>query len=175
MEMKEFHYQDGVRVSVFNLDHKSIPYHFHNQVSDMVYCAKGQISIELPDTGEVFTIHPGQIFQVPNPSKHRFVNSAPVGTPARYVLLQLGTFDIHFIPAAKEVAAKFAGRAPTHVSDGVVYIENRKDDIIELADRFERDKPEVLTSEERDDVVKALRFLSSQGVPQVHPRAGATP
>src|SRR5262245_24847293 len=110
MEMKEFYYQDGLRVSVFNLDHKSVPYHFHNEVSDMVYCARGQITIELPDTGEAYKVDPGQVFQVPNPSKHRFINSAPAGTAARYVLLQIGTFDINFIPAAKEVAAQFVGR-----------------------------------------------------------------
>lgn len=171
MEMKEFHYEDGLRVSVFNLDHKSVPYHYHNEVSDMVYCARGQITIELPDTSESFKIDPGQVFQVPNPSKHRFVNSAPVGTPARYVLLQIGTFDINFIPAAKEIAGQFAGRSATHVPDGVVYIQDRKDDIIGLAARFERHKPEALTVEERDDVVKALRYLGSHGLPRVHPGA----
>lgn len=171
MEMKEFHYKDGLRVSVFNLDHKSVPYHFHNEVSDMVYCARGQITIELPDTSESFKIDPGQVFQVPNPSKHRFVNSAPVGTAARYVLLQIGTFDINFIPAAKEVAGQFAGRTAIHVPNGAVYIQDRKDDIFALAARFERDKPEALTVEERDDVVKALRFLASNGRPAMHPRA----
>jgi uncharacterized protein YaiE (UPF0345 family) len=175
MEMKEFYDQDGLRVSVFNLDHKSVPYHFHNEVSDMMYCARGQITIELPDTGEVFTVHPGQVLQVPNPSKHRFVNGAPVGTLSRYVLLQIGTFDINFIPAAKQIAGQFAGRATTHVTDGVVYIQDRKDDIVKLADRFEREKPEVLTSEEQADVVEALRFLASRGLETVHPRAGAKP
>lgn len=104
MEMKEFHYQDGLRVSLFNLDHKAVPYHFHNEVSDMMYCSRGQITIELPDTDEVFTVHPDQVFQVPHPSKHRFVNGAPVGTPSRYVLLQIGDFDINFVPAAKDIA-----------------------------------------------------------------------
>lgn len=174
MEMKEFYDQDGLRVSMFNLDHKSVPYHFHNEVSDMMYCARGQITIELPDTGEVFTVHPGQVFQVPNPSKHRFVNGAPVGTLSRYVLLQIGAFDINFIPDAKQIAGQF-GRATTHGTDGVVYIQDRKHDIVKLADRFEREKPEVLTSEEQADVVEALRFLASGGLEMVHPRAGAKP
>src|ERR1051325_564867 len=172
MEMKEFYYQDGLRVSVFNLDHKSVPYHYHNEVSDMVYCARGQITIELPDTRESFTIDPGQVFQVPHPSKHRFVNSAPPGSPARYVLLQIGTFDIHFLPAAKELAVQSAGRAAIHVDDAAVYIENRKGDILQLAARFERDQPEALTGEERDDVVSALRALAARGIQDAHPSAG---
>jgi uncharacterized protein YaiE (UPF0345 family) len=175
MEMKEFYYQDGLRVSVFNLDHKAVPYHFHSDVSDMMYCSRGQITIELLDTDEMFTVHPGQVFQVPNPSKHRFVNGAPVGTFSRYVLLQIGTFDIKFVPAAKELAGRFADRAATHVTDGVVYIENRRDDIIKLADHFEGEKPEALTSQEQADVVKALRRFVSRGLETAHPRGGMQP
>ncbi|KOG49444.1 cupin domain-containing protein [Streptomyces decoyicus] len=172
MEMKEFHYQDGLRVSLFNLDHKAVPYHFHNEVSDMMYCSRGQITIELPDTDEVFTVHPDQVFQVPHPSKHRFVNGAPVGTPSRYVLLQIGDFDINFVPAAKDIAGQFAERAATHVTGGAVYIEDRKGDIIKLADHFEQEKPEVLDSEEQADVVAALRCFASRGLETAHPRSG---
>ncbi|WP_275818418.1 hypothetical protein [Streptantibioticus ferralitis] len=169
--MKEFYYQDGLRVSVFNLDHKAIPYHFHGEVSDMMYCSRGQITIELPDADEVYTVHPGEVFQVPHPSKHRFVNGAPVGTLSRYVLLQIGAFDINFVPAAKEIAGQFAGRAMTHVADGAVYIEGRKNDIIKLADHFEQEKPEVLTPEEQADVVEALRCFASRGIEAGHPQA----
>ena len=175
MEMKEFHYQDGLRVSLFNLDHKAVPYHFHREVSDMMYCSRGQITIELPDTGEVFTVQPGEVFQVPSPSRHRFVNGAPVGTLSRYVLLQIGEFDINFVPAAQELAERFAGRAKTLVTNGSVYIENRKDDITELADRFERVKPEELTAEEQRDVVEALRSFAARGTETEHPRAAVHP
>lgn len=172
MEMKEFHYQDGLRVSLFNLDHKAVPYHFHNEVSDMMYCSQGRISIELPDTDEVFTVDPGEVFQVPNPSKHRFVNGAPVGTPSRYVLLQIGSFDINFVPSAKEIAGKFAERPATQVTDGTVYIEDRKTDILKLADHFEENRPEVLTPQEQSDVVAALRCFASRGLESAHPRGG---
>lgn len=175
MEMKEFYYQDGLRVSLFNLDHKAVPYHFHNSVSDMMYCARGQIRVELPDTGDVVTVRPGQVFQVPNPSRHRFVNGAPAGTPSRYVLLQIGEFDINFVPPAEEIGGEFAGSGTAHAADGAVYIQDRKDDIIGLAEQFEREKPEVLTAEERSDVVTALRCLASRGVGTAHPRARARP
>ncbi|MEV6566978.1 cupin domain-containing protein [Streptomyces kronopolitis] len=172
MEMKEFHYQDGLRVSLFNLDHKAVPYHFHNEVSDMMYCSKGQITIELPDTDEVFTVHPDQVFQVPHPNKHRFVNGAPVGTPSRYVLLQIGAFDINFVPAAKDLASTFAERAATPATVDTVYIEDRKGDISKLADHFEQERPEVLDPEEQADVVAALRCFASRGVESAHPRSG---
>jgi uncharacterized protein YaiE (UPF0345 family) len=171
MEMKEFHYQDGLRVSVFNLDHKAVPYHFHSEVSDMMYCSRGQITIELPDTCEVFTVEPGEVFQVPSPSRHRFVNGAPVGTLSRYVLLQIGTFDINFVPDAKEVAAQLTGLETTQVTDGAVHISDRKNDITKLADHFEKEKPEVLTAEEQADVVEALRCLASRGIETEVPRA----
>ncbi|GHJ40693.1 hypothetical protein [Streptomyces sp. TS71-3] len=171
MEMKEFHYQDGLRVSVFNLDHKAVPYHFHKEVSDMMYCSRGRITIELPDAGESFSVDPGQVFQVPNPSRHRFVNGAPVGTPSRYVLLQIGTFDINFVPSAEELAEQFEGHQATHVADASVYIENRRDDILGLADRFEQERPEELTSQEQADVVEALRCFVSRGIEAGHPEA----
>ncbi len=170
MEMKEFHYQDGLRVSLFNLDHKAVPYHFHNEVSDMMYCCRGQITIELPDADEMFTVAPGEVFQVVHPNRHRFVNGAPVGTPSRYVLLQIGDFDINFVPDAKSIAVTFADRAATQVTGGTVYIQDRKSDIVELADRFEREKPEVLDPEEQADVVAALRCFASRGLESVHPQ-----
>ncbi|MEU5282260.1 cupin domain-containing protein [Streptomyces asoensis] len=175
MEMKEFYYQNGLRVSVFNLDHKSVPFHFHNEVSDMVYCSRGQIAIELPDDGEVFTVLPGQVFQVPRTKKHRFVNGAPVGTPSRYVLLQIGTFNINFVPHAEELAGKVAGRTAMHVADADVYIENRKADILELARHFASEKPETLTAEEQTDVVEALRCFVDRGIATEHPRAAVQP
>jgi uncharacterized protein YaiE (UPF0345 family) len=174
MEMKEFHYQDGLRVSLFNLDHKAVPYHFHNEVSDMMYCSKGQITIELPDADEMYTVDPGQVFQVPYPNRHRFVNGAPVGTASRYVLLQIGDFDINFVPDAKEIAGKFADRTATRVTDGTVHIQDRKSDIIKLADHFEQEKPEVLDQEEQADVVAALRCFASRGVESTHPQGSHT-
>jgi len=175
MEMKEFYYQNDLRVSLFNLDHKSVPFHFHNEVSDMMYCSRGQITIELPEDGEVFTVLPGQVFQVPRTKKHRFTNGAPVGTPSRYVLLQIGTFDINFVPAAEELAGKIADRTATHVADAGVYIENRKADILELADRFAAEKPEALTAQEQTDVVEALRCFVDRGITSEHPRAAVQP
>lgn len=175
MEMKEFHYQDGLRVSVFNLDHKAVPYHFHGEVSDMMYCSRGRITIELPDTDEVFSVQQGQVFQVPSPSRHRFINGAPVGTLSRYVLLQIGTFDINFVPSGEEIAARFADTPSTEVTDRAVYIEDRKNDIVRLADHFGREKPEALTSEEQADVVEALRCFASRGTETDHPSAAVRP
>lgn len=175
MEMKEFHYEDGLRVSLFNLDHESVPFHFHREVSDMMYCARGRITIELPDSGRVVGVEPDQVFQVPSPARHRFVNGAPPGTLSRYVLLQIGSFDITFIddgeqPSLPEPAASEGENGVV----GVVYIEDRRDDIRSLADRFERERPGPLNAQEQADVVSALRALASRGRAQAHPRAYAS-
>ncbi|MCK1818507.1 hypothetical protein MTQ10_02550 [Streptomyces sp. XM83C] len=185
MEMKEFHYEDGLRVSLFNLDHKAVPYHFHNEVSDLMYCSRGVITVELPDSGEVFTVRPGEMFQVPCPSRHRFVNGADAGTPSRYVLLQIGDFDINFVPdgerLAEGLAEKSGGRSDERSENrsdgrekpGTVYIEDRREDIAKLADRFAADRPAELTPEEQADVVQALRAFVAHGVRSGHPRAAA--
>ncbi|WP_224388960.1 hypothetical protein [Pseudonocardia sp. ICBG1293] len=166
MEMKEFHYQDGLRVSLFNVDDKAVPFHFHNCVTDLMYCSRGAIRIELPDLGEVFA--------VPHPTRHRFVNGAPSGTESRYVLLQIGEFDITFLPDADGIAEQLNGRAATPITDSAVYIETRKIDIAALADRFAAERPDVLTHAERDDVVTALRAFAGQGTESAHPHATAT-
>ncbi|GHD92895.1 cupin domain-containing protein [Streptomyces naganishii] len=171
MEMKEFHYEDGLRVSLFNLDHEAVPYHYHNKVSDLMYCSRGRITIELPDSGEVFTVQPGEMFQVPSPSRHRFVNGAPVGTLSRYVLLQIGVFDINFVQDSNPIAERFAGREKTVGTDRAVYIADRQEDIARLAERFDRARPAELTEEEQADVVQALRRFASRGIAGAHPRA----
>lgn len=174
MEMKEFHYEDGLRVSLFNLDHKSVPYHFHNNVTDMMFCAKGRITIELPDFGEVYTVDRGEVFGVPNPSRHRFVNGAPVGTESRYVLVQIGSFDITFLPDAEEIAEQFRDTLATTVTAGVVYVHDRRRDILALADKFSVERPNELTEDEQADVVEALRTLATRGIESADPRAVAT-
>ncbi|WP_030955296.1 hypothetical protein, partial [Streptomyces sp. NRRL S-481] len=78
-------------------------------------------------------------------------------------------------PPAEGLAEKVADRAATHVADADVYIENRRADILELADRFASEKPEVLTVEEQTDVVQALRCFADRGIATEHPRAAATP
>ena len=72
MEMKEFYYEDGIRVSLFNLDH-DVSFHFHQSVSDMIYCSKGSINIELPELKH-HNVEYGNVFQIPPNVKHRFAN-----------------------------------------------------------------------------------------------------
>ncbi|CAA9215991.1 MAG: hypothetical protein AVDCRST_MAG41-246 [uncultured Corynebacteriales bacterium] len=175
MEMKEFHYEDGLRVSLFNLDHEAVPYHFHDHVADIMYCARGRITIELPDPGQAYSVGAGEVFQVPDRSRHRFFNGAPVGTPSRYVLLQIGSFDITFLPDAEDIAERFADLPVAPVTDGIVHVGDRKGDILALADRFEQDKPQGLTTDEQADVVRALRSLAARGVDATDPRAVVGP
>ncbi|UTM59263.1 cupin domain-containing protein [Photobacterium sp. CCB-ST2H9] len=169
MEMKEFYYQDGIRVSLFNLDHEAVPYHFHQSVSDMIYCSKGTIRIELPELEKLFIVPQGKVFQIPAQVKHRFANGAPEGVASRYVLMQLGHFDIEFVKDTRAMQALLSETGPQNGDEKPVYIEDRKADILALADHFTQHKPEVLTDEENRDVVTALRYFAEQGIAAIYP------
>ncbi|OCQ19189.1 hypothetical protein A7985_20870 [Pseudoalteromonas luteoviolacea] len=164
MEMKEFYYENGIRVSLFNLDHRAVPYHFHQSVSDMIYCAKGAINIELPDKHQIYHVPLGEVFQIPSKLKHRFANAMEPGMPSRYVLMQLGEFDIEFVKNNKKMDALLEGATHFDYQQTDVYIENRKQDILALVEQFAANKPEVLDEEELNDVLTALKLFATQGV-----------
>ncbi|MCG2838085.1 cupin domain-containing protein [Photobacterium sp. WH77] len=167
--MKEFYYQDEIRVSLFNLDHEAVPYHFHQTVSDMIFCSAGMIRIELPELGKLFTVPKGKAFQIPSQVKHRFANGAPEGEKSRYVLVQLGNFDIEFVKDTQEMQALLFDTLLQSADNTQVYIEDRKQDILGLARRFAQNRPEELTEEENSDVIEALEYFARYGVESVYP------
>lgn len=169
MEMKEFYYKDGIRVSLFNLDHKAVPFHYHQTVSDIILCSKGLIEVELPEQKKKYSVHEGEVFQIPCRTKHRFANGAQPGRLSRYVLMQIGNFDIDFIKDSKSMQALLNGIFPEVVSKAPVYIEDRKEDIMRLAKLFAESKPEELTDEENNDVIMALRLFASKGIESEFP------
>ncbi|GIB59863.1 MULTISPECIES: cupin domain-containing protein [Vibrionaceae] len=169
MEMKEFYYENGIRVSLFNLDHKAVPFHFHQTVSDMIYCSKGSIKIELPEIGGLYKVATGNVFQIPPRVKHRFANGEENGQASRYVLLQLGCFDIEFLDDTSSLQDMLKETELKLDSSTPVYIENRKDEILTLANKFSRNKPDVLTNEENNDVVEALKLFASEGITSPYP------
>ncbi|WP_234498072.1 cupin domain-containing protein [Vibrio maritimus] len=168
MEMKEFYYENGIRVSLFNLDHEAVPFHFHQSVSDMIFCSKGTIQIELPEKKKVYTVAQGNVFQIPSRTKHRFANGEQHGRQSRYVLMQLGSFDIEFEQDTESMQALLPSAKPKHESKTPIYIENRKADIQALASRFAKNRPEALTEEENRDVVMALEYFAAKGVESVY-------
>lgn len=164
MEMKEFYYEDGIRVSLFNLDHQSVSYHYHHTVSDMIYCAKGAIDIELPDLQKIYHIVEGQTFQIPSCIKHRFANGMSVGERSRYILLQLGSFDIEFASNSSQLEESLQNIHKVNEPSKAVYIEDRKSDILNVAAQFSNKKPDVLDTEEVGDVITGLRCFVKNGV-----------
>jgi|26BtaG_2_1085354.scaffolds.fasta_scaffold02719_4 hypothetical protein len=173
MEMKEFYYQNGIRVSVFNLDHKSVPFHKHERVSDIMYCSKGSILIDLPDLQRRVKVQQGGIFQIPVGTRHRFSNSEKNGIESRYVLMQLGDFNIQFERNHAELQSELNQVPVDTYSCSVVFIENRKPDIVLLADEFEESKPQTLSDEEARDVVVALRAFAMNGKESPYPLVDA--
>ncbi|MCL1479935.1 cupin domain-containing protein [Marinobacter sp. M3C] len=173
MEMKEFYYQKGIRVSVFNLDHKSVPFHKHDRVSDIMYCSKGSIVIELPDLQRRVKVQRGGIFQIPIGTLHRFSNGESAGKESRYALMQLGDFNIQFKRNHAELQSELNQFPIDTSSCSVVFIENRKPDIVRLADEFEENKPEMLSDEETRDVVMALRSFAMNGKETPYPLVDA--
>lgn len=163
MEMKEFYYHDGIRISLFNLDHEAVSFHSHTTVTDIMCCVKGIIHIELPDTKKVYRVIEDQIFQVPSKAKHRFTNGNVNGKESRYVLLQVGNFDIDFLENTHDLEISLQGVKLKNVIQTEINIDRRNDDIINIAKMFSREKPVELTFEERDDVVKALEIFASKG------------
>lgn len=169
MEMKEFYYENGIRVSLFNLDHRAVPYHFHQSVCDMIYCAKGAINIELPDRQQIYHVPVGKVFQIPSKLKHRFANAMEPGKASRYVLMQLGEFNIEFVKNNKKMDAQLVGATHFDYQPTDVYIEDRKADILALVEHFSQNKPEVLDDEELSDVLTALKAFATQGIETQYP------
>lgn len=169
VDMKEFYYENGIRVSLFNLDHRAVPFHFHQMVADMIYCSKGSIRIELPELGKLYKVNTGNIFQTPPRVKHRFVNGEERGQTSRYILLQLGNFDIEFLGDTLSLQNMLEETEPDLDSPTPVYIENRRDAILALANELSRNKPDALTTEEKNDVVEALKSFASKGISASYP------
>ncbi|MFV0573968.1 MAG: cupin domain-containing protein [Vibrio sp.] len=169
MEMKEFYYEDGIRVSLFNLDHEAVSFHFHKTVSDMIYCSEGSINIELPEIKKLYNVKSGNVFQIPPNIKHRFANGEEKGRLSRYILLQIGTFDIEFMKNTTELQSMLKKTILESNASTKIYIENRKENILALANKFSCNKPEVLTTKENQDVITALRIFAKDGVETPYP------
>lgn len=169
MEMKEFYYQDGIRVSLFNLDHKSIPFHKHDEVSDIMYCAKGSVNIELPDLEQKINVQKGDYFQIPVGTRHRFTNGEPQGVGSRYILMQLGDFNIDFERDHAALEKSLQHVATQMKARSRVYIKDRQQDIASLSAFFSANKPDELTEEEVSDVVRALTTFANIGIEGAYP------
>jgi len=76
---------------------ESVPWHFHSDVTDDIFCLEGQIEVELKEPAENNLLAPGQRTRVVPRRTHRVINRG-TGT-ASYLLVQGGgRYDFLKIP-----------------------------------------------------------------------------
>jgi len=97
MNFKEFNFDHNIRICVYNVGRESLDFHKHNHIADITYCAKGKLAIEMLDSHTRVDLQQGEFFQVPRAQKHRCYHIATDTEMSRYVLIQIGQFDIEFI------------------------------------------------------------------------------
>lgn len=74
---------------------QEVPWHYHNNVTDIFYCLSGSTSVQYGPHGKA-TLNPGETVSVPAGMTHR-VESSGEGS-CRFLLIQ-GTGKYDFIPA----------------------------------------------------------------------------
>ena len=163
MEMKEFYYKNGIRISIFNLDNTNVPCHIHSEVSDIILCTKGGIKIDLPDLKKIIKIEKGRGFQIPNAIRHRFINLYSE-QESQYVLLQIGDFDINFMQDERIINQLVQDAQIFYSKNCNIYIKNRKRELIKLSNEFSANTPKSLTQDECNNVIFALQFFASNGL-----------
>ena len=71
-------------------------WHYHNQITDHMYCLAGAIGIQCRDPDETFSLQPGQRCTIPVGRVHRVVNQTDL--PAIYLLVQgVGRYDFNVV------------------------------------------------------------------------------
>lgn len=84
----------GVRVNTLGPG-QATPWHFHSAVADDVFCLETPVEIGLRAPDETVTLAPGQRQHIDAGRVHRVAN--PAGSPARYLLVQAGTYDFNTV------------------------------------------------------------------------------
>ncbi|MEM7478624.1 MAG: hypothetical protein AAF483_26875 [Planctomycetota bacterium] len=160
MEIKEFYHKNNIRLSVFNLTSQGIGFHRHQIVSDISVCTKGNVEVQLLDQQHSYRLSPWEYFQVQNNCWHRVIAADSCST-ARYVLIQLGDFDIEFAEAMQQpklnetfVSMRYEEKLPL--------ISEMGPELSLLGDLFERHPHRELSQEENSDVIQGIRLILSK-------------
>jgi hypothetical protein len=159
MQFREFHVRDDIRVCVYELDATSLPYHQHTHISDLTCCVYGAIRLEIPALGVDRTLPFGELVQVPSGQRHRCTNANPKNGNSRYVLMQVGEFDITF----------FDSNRPTPTENRIkpkpiALLANCSVEALTAANEWYRRTKDNggLSSMDAEDIEQALRLIKSQ-------------
>ncbi len=75
---------------------QEVPWHWHTNVTDRVFCMAGPMVVETRAPREVFELKPGETSVVPAKRAHRV--SGKNGGPCKFALLQgIGAYDFNLV------------------------------------------------------------------------------
>ena len=88
---------DEVRVRVMTLNPREIAdWHYHNQVTDDIFCLTGTIIVRMKEPNEEYKLIPGQRCQIRKGRVHQLENLDT--TEASYLLVQgIGKYDFNIV------------------------------------------------------------------------------
>jgi len=162
MDFKEFSFSPDIRVCIYHVGNENLAYHRHTHISDITYCAAGQLMLEIPALSMSYIMHPGQFIQVPYDMVHRVSHCSPQTEQSSYVLVQIGQFSIDFVH-----------------DEGIVYGQNPRDlgatkldysigstreRLMSIARQLTEDRPAKLSDWEYDSILSALRTVCKDGI-----------
>lgn len=160
MNHKDFVFEPDIRVCVYNIGQENLDYHKHTYLSDLTYCASGELVLELPLIKRSFVFYPGQIVQVPKNTVHRVLHHSRSCKSSRYVLIQVGKFSIDFIPRNKNNYQKINLKNKSLK----YFIGNKR--IEDILSKFIMNKPDNLSDSEHEDILKALSLIREKAILQ---------
>ncbi len=164
MNSKEFSFDKDIRICIYNVNNEHLAFHKHTNISDITYCARGELLFELPAIDKSFIIPQGMMFQVPYDTAHRISHNSKQINFSRYVLIQLGKFDIKFVK--NEICN---GKDKKLLSDQRLnfYIGNNKGPLTKIIKEFKTGCFNNLTEEENNDIIQALTLVSKKAINEI--------
>ena len=98
-----FHAQrEGFRITELEISPvQSVPWHFHNHISDTFYVLEGEINLNLRNPKETIRLQPGCSFKVAEQRPHTVINGGDVN--ATFLVLQgIGEYDNVALPQKED-------------------------------------------------------------------------
>lgn len=85
----------SVRIMILEPEDKK-PWHFHSEVTDIMYCLSGKIKIKLGDSKEERLLKPGEQIEIQAGRMHKVLNESQ--SESRYLLVQHGgVYDFNVV------------------------------------------------------------------------------
>ncbi len=162
MDFKEFSFSQNIRVCIYHVGNENLAYHRHTHISDITYCAAGQLMLDLPALNTSYIVHPGQFIQVPYDMVHRISHCSPRTERSSYVLVQIGQFNIDFVHDEGIVY----GQNPRDLGATKLdyFIGSTRERLMSITQQLTEDRPVNLSDWEYDSILTALHTVCKDGI-----------